>query len=247
MKTSIAICSHPRRARDAERLAAQVQAEVIVEDDGYGSEVNHINSWQQLLESDGNWGLVLEDDAIPIPNFKRQLEQVLLNAPTSVVSLYLGRSRPPHYQNSIAQVIGANTPFIVGRVLLSCVAVCVHRDYIPDMLDYVKRQHFSERVQIKSGERNPKDFAPIDEMMSDWTKSLGLAVGYTNPSIVQHADSPTLLEFHPSKYKESDMSSRNEKRVAWRIGERREWTDQTIILPAPGEIVTTNVNSWPMM
>jgi len=240
MEFSIAVVGHHKRGESADNLIKQVGGDVVAFDPGdVGCELNHIVAWEYVGDSNSEWGVVLEDDAISITDFRQQLGQALKYAPTPVVSLYLGRGRPPHYQDSIAQVISSDASFIVSKKLLSCVGVCIHRDYIPDMSGSVRRRWKWEQ------RRRPSDASPIDEMMSDWCESLELSVSYTNPSLVQHADGPTLLDFHLSKYKEEDMSSRNERRVAWRMGGRSKWDNSCIALPAPGELILTQVNKWP--
>lgn len=243
---SIAICGHKYRQRNVNELSELVSSEVVALDSGQvGCELNHIIAWEELLWFNADWYVVLEDDVFPALGFRNQLKQALVHAPSPIVSLYLGRSRPPHYQNSIAQVVGSDACFILSQELLSCVGVCIQRDYVIDMLNFARPRWRGEQRAVDNFELDLRDRSPIDEMISDWAVSIQQQISYTNPSLVQHLDMPTLLSVHPSKHREEDMSSRSHSRVAWRFGTRKDWSSSTIFMPAPGDIVTTQVNTWP--
>lgn len=242
MKIDIGIVAHQKRFPQASTLYEKIGANFISLDEGdLNCEANHVQAWEQFESTESEWGVVLEDDAVPVVNFRRQLAEVLKVANTPIVSLYLGRKRPPHWQDSIAQVVGANTSFIVSDTLLNCVATCVHSDYLPDIRHAVRTQFEKQSTQ--------KDVVklPIDEMITQWMKMLGLHVSYTNPSLVDHADQDTLIDYHLSEFQEDDMSTREKGRRAWRVGTREKWDNTCITLPQPGTQVATTVNDWPIL
>lgn len=244
MDIGIVAVVHKSRKSRVPELEKSAKVEAIAYDPGHvGCEQNHICAWEYLSRVDCDWGVVLEDDALPVTNFNQQLRQVLSVAPHPVVSLYLGRSRPPQYQSSIAQVIGLDTHFIESKTLLNCVGLCVRGDYLRQLATYCRKYYDGEQRRVKKGSIDALDCTPIDEMISSWTETETPGVVYTNPSLVDHAQLPTTIPYHLSRHKEEDMVSRKEVRRAWRVGTRKDWSGTSIVrLPEPGEIVTTTVN-----
>jgi hypothetical protein len=120
--------------------------------------------------------MVLEDDAVPVPNLGYHLGQALFYAPSPVVSLYLGTGRPQFIQPKATRATSLGRPWIVHSRLLHCVAVVVRSDLIHDM-------HHVAREAAGSAAAKP-----IDEAITEWTKGRMLPVAYTNPSLVEHAD-----------------------------------------------------------
>lgn len=175
-----------------------------------GCEGSHRNAWSYLSTQDGEYGLVLEDDAVPVEGFRDQLAQALQVAPTPILSFYLGQGRPPQWQARINQAIHAaeqdNACWITGRRLLHGVAVCVRTDLIPSMLTHLKT---STR--------------PIDFAIKDWAVQAGHDIGFTVPSLVNHADTESLIT-------DRTDSARTEPRTAWRVGTRDRWTSKSVDL-----------------
>lgn len=183
MSVDIAIVTHPYRQGRATELAYHFDgAELIVDTDGVGCTRNHLRAWHQLVDSTADWGLVIEDDAIPCLDFESQLQQVLWHAPSPIVSLYLGQGRPPHWQSKARRAVATQRPFIVSTSLLHAVAVAVRVDFIPGMIAVAEEGYLAHQE-------------PIDEGITRWAKSTATPVSYSNPSIVDHdADLPSLAE-----------------------------------------------------
>jgi len=207
---AIAIVAHTARLEQADGLAAKVNANAVLVDDGtLGCNANHRRAWERLAEGDSEWSLCMEDDALPVDGFNEQLEQVLAVAPSPVVSLYLGRLRPPHWQHRIRNTL-ANTDahWLTAPALLHAVAVCIRTEILPLMLH-------------GSPTHKPMDaHKPIDEAIGTYARRNGIKVAYCNPSLVDHADQGTLIA-HP------DRQPRKPGRVAWRVGTRDMWTSST--------------------
>lgn len=198
---NIGIVAHTSRVDQALALAETVGAQFISVDDGtLGCTANHYTVWQHLSMQHGEFSIVLEDDAIPIADFHVQLTQALMVAPAPIVSLYLGRLWPPNWQQRIQQALQPNTTWIIGSALLHAVGVVIRTDLIPDMLTH----------------RSPK--TAIDQRITAWARERGHQVAYTNPSLVDHADQPTLAD-HP------DRQPRQPGRIAWNVGTRDNWDD----------------------
>ena len=97
---SIGIVAHQSRTTQAKNLAKQVKADFISIDTGLlGCDDNHTTVQNHLWALKDEWSVILEDDAQPVQDFPDQLTQALTVAPTPIVSLYLGRRRPPHFQH----------------------------------------------------------------------------------------------------------------------------------------------------
>jgi hypothetical protein len=213
MTFSIGIVAHERRTEQANELAATVNADKVFWDDGrLKCEGNHKQAWQWMADNNQNpWSVVLEDDAIPCDDFRNQLAQALEAAPTPVVSLYLGRSRPQHWQALIdiayKQAKGEDASWITGQHLLHAVGVAIRTDLIPHMLRHVNQP-------------------PIDTTIGTWARTNGHDIAYTLPSLVNHDDGPTLIH-HP------DGDKRNPGRVAWWHGTRSPWTNRSVDLKSP--------------
>lgn len=194
-------------------MAEKLCATISMDDVGMGAARNHERAWTWLKDSPEPWSLVLEDDAVVCTDFLHQAKMALAQAPSPVVSFYLGRGRPPHWQQKIARVIAADDPhWITATELLHGVAVAVRTELIPDMLSWVK------------------DMEPMDEAITDWAQQNHYEIAYTRPSLVQHADGPTIMDVHPTRHPDPEPVSRNEIRRAWLLGTRPEWDSSVITM-----------------
>lgn len=226
---AVAVCADPRRFVTASTLADLTQAEALVWDSTptqRGCEANHRRTLQWLASSTATWAVVLEDDVvIPTTDFRSQLLQALNAAPTPLVSLYLGRGRPPHYQlpimDAITTIPSEDTCWLIGEPLLSCVAYAIHTDLIPDL--------------INCTDDGPK---PIDEQISTWARATGTKVAYCWPSLVDHRDGTPLVEERHDGQPRGDQP-----RVAWKTGTRDTWTRESIALKTPEELGITVIDT----
>jgi GR25 family glycosyltransferase involved in LPS biosynthesis len=207
---SFAVVGHEQRTAAAARLAHSIGAAISWDDGTNGAEANHLNAWKLTGNTESSWAAVLEDDALPVDGFLEQAQHVLAAAPEPVVSLYLGTAKPPRWQNRIDDAIehaartGAH--WITGPHAIHAVAVAIHTDLRDDWLGFA---HDS--------------LLPIDERISAWCVSRGHTVAYTWPSLVDHADGPTLIQHR-------DAIPRTEPRRAWRTGTRDLWNSKAVTL-----------------
>lgn len=207
---TIGIVGHIDRSALIDRLTETVTPDVLSIDDGQlGCEGNHRYVWERLSNEypRSGWAVVLEDDALPVAGFDQQLEAALRVAPTPVVSLYLGRKRPKIHQRAIAACIAAqpDAHWIIATRLLHAVGVAIRTSLVDDMLSFI-------------------DSRPIDEAITQWARTRDMRVAYTWPSLVDHADEPTVVSVH------ADQKPRPPGRVAWRTGQRTEWTRRHVQL-----------------
>lgn len=221
---AIGIVAHHTRHERASRLADLVGAEVITLDQGgLGAGSNHEVCYEWLAETNAPWSVILEDDALPCKGFRDQLQQVLLSSPTNILSLYLGRTRPPHWQPSIAKVIGGDNHYLIGTELLHHVAVAIRTPMIPAMLHHIRTDNPYRLGQM-----------PIDEAVGCYARASGNRIGYCHPSIVNHdANLPTVITRHLSQHKaETGKRTGGLPRQAWAFGVRNGW-DPKIVATIP--------------
>lgn len=159
--------------------------------------------------------MVLEDDAVPIPEFHTQLAMALDKAPSPLVSLYLGRSRPAFRQDRIARalvgcshpgsgdVVDTSVPWVVHDRLLHCVAVVIRREIVADM-HWALPEHLALHPAI-------------DQAITNYARQYNLPISYSVPSLVDHADEDSYA-LH------TDINPTFGPRVAWITGKRESWS-----------------------
>ncbi|OBI18593.1 hypothetical protein A5712_21630 [Mycobacterium sp. E2327] len=201
----------------AQTLVGTVRADHLAMDDGrLGCEGNHRRAWNWLRDNATNssgWSVVLEDDAQPTEGFRDQLDAALAVAPSPVVSLYLGRERPPYAQERIARAVvraGDSASWIVAPRMWFAVGVAVLSDLVPDLTQYL--------------ECDPRKSRPIDEAIGRWAMKHRRPVAYTWPSLVDHADVVPVIG------QRADRQSRDRGRRAWLVGGRQRWTTDTVTI-----------------
>ncbi|MGM8381014.1 hypothetical protein [Enterobacter hormaechei] len=194
MLTDIKFCvvGHHSRTGQAQRLAALLDAHLLIDDGNHGANWNHRRALEWAAEQTCRV-VVIEDDALPVDLFYTPVSNWLKRFPDSLISFYLGTGRPPQYQIQKAE-----------RLI---VADKTQADYItlPRLIHgvcySVPPQHI-ERVLSRWDSSKPADYAVGDA----W----GGSVIYPCYSLVDHADGEP-VECHP------DSAPRTERRRAWRL------------------------------
>lgn len=223
---SIGIVAHHTRYDRATRLGDVIGADVVMVDEGgWGAGRNHERCYEWLADATTGWAVLLEDDAMPVRGFRAQLDAVLQACPdkVSLLSLYLGRTRPLHWQPSIAQVITTDHHFLLCNELLHHVAVAVRTRHIPALLHHIRTE-----TRYRNGK------LPIDEAVGAWARTLG-PIGYCHPSIVDHDHTlDTAIQLHVSGHRgETGRRRAGELRKAWAFGSRKRWAPHVATIPAP--------------
>ncbi|TDZ92146.1 hypothetical protein CCUG60885_04260 [Mycobacteroides salmoniphilum] len=207
----IGIVAHTQRATAAHELMDTAGAAFLSMDNGtLGCDRNHRRTLEWLAKSPAEWGVVLEDDAIPCEDWSTTLTNILDAAPAPIVSFYLGINYPKHWQPRVLQATqaadAASASWIVAEgFLLHAVGYAIRTELIDSALDH------NRWFQM-----------PVDQVLTDWARNDGHKVAYTWPSIVQHDDGPTLFQ-HP------DGTSRTLPRVAHRFGVPQQ-TPRSVLL-----------------
>ena len=189
----IAIVAHHSRRAMANDLASKLEADSIFMDEhSAGANANHLRALSWAAEQSDRV-IIIEEDALPVDDFRDKAQDWLARFPDDMLSFYLGTGRPPQYQKEIAGMLvesdRVNADYLVLSKLIH--GVC----YSPPQ-------------------------GRLARMLSTWNKTLAAdyAVGeafggrviYPCYSLVDHADLPT-VERHP------DNEPRTERRRAWRL------------------------------
>lgn len=186
------VVGHHSRIGYAQRLAAMLDAHLLIDEGEHGANWNHRRALEWAAEQSCRV-VILEDDALPVPEFAGKSAEWIARFPDALVSFYLGTGRPPQYQIDIATKLIAADKERADYITLPRLihGVC----YI------VPPQHI-ERVLSRWDSSKPADYAVGD--------AYGGAVVYPCYSLVDHADGEP-VERHP------DNEPRTERRRAWRL------------------------------
>lgn len=206
----IVVVAHTARRDAADHLAMIVDADRVFTDDGtLGPAGNHRRAWQwhtQQPHTANTWCVVLEDDAQPVTAFRDHLADALTSAPADIVSLYLGRTRPPHWQGRIRRATTEadqlDAAWITSTHLLHAVGIAARPHLTDTMADWTK--HLAEPVDGRNVGQH--------------------TIAYTWPSIIDHAIWPSVITTHP------DGKPRTTPRTAWRHGTRQRWNTTTVTM-----------------
>ncbi|EJV4647324.1 hypothetical protein V8N91_001634 [Enterobacter hormaechei] len=186
------VVGHHTRTGQAQRLAALLDAHLLIDDGNHGANWNHRRALEWAAEQTCRV-VVLEDDALPVQGFTEKVTDWLVRFPDDMLSFYLGTGRPPQYQMQIAErlIVADKTraDYITLSRLIHGVCYSVPPEHI-------------ERVLSRWDSSKPADYAVGD--------AYGGAVVYPCYSLVDHVDGEP-VERHP------DSAPRTERRRAWRL------------------------------
>lgn len=186
------VVGHHSRIGHAQRLAALLDANLLIDDGNRGANWNHRRAIEWAAEQPCRV-VVLEDDALPVHGFTEKVTEWLARFPDEMLSFYLGTGRPPQYQKEIADWLivadKSRADFITLQRLIHGVCYSIPPQSVSRVLSQWDRS-------------KPADYAVGD--------AYGGAVVYPCYSLVDHADGEP-VEHHP------DAAPRTERRRAWRI------------------------------
>ncbi|MBY4585244.1 hypothetical protein K6M48_12640 [Enterobacter hormaechei] len=186
------VVGHHSRTGHAQRLAALLDAHLLIDDGSHGANWNHRRALEWASEQTCRV-VVVEDDAMPVDLFFTPVTSWLKRFPDSLISFYLGTGRPPQYQIQIAErlIVADKTQadYITLPRLIHGVCYSVPPEHV-------------HRVLSRWDNSKPADYAVGDA----W----GGSVIYPCYSLVDHADGEP-VERHP------DSAPRTERRRAWRL------------------------------
>ncbi len=186
------VVGHHTRTGQAQRLAALLDAHLLIDDGNHGANWNHRRVLEWAAEQTCRV-VVVEDDALPVHGFTEKVTDWLARFPDDMLSFYLGTGRPPQYQMQIAERLTVADKTRADYITLSRLIHGVCYSVPPEHV---------HRVLSRWDKSKPADYAVGDA----W----GGSVIYPCYSLVDHADGVP-VERHP------DSAQRTERRRAWRI------------------------------
>jgi hypothetical protein len=169
------VMAHPKREARAVALAEQLGAG-IVWDRGRGLWDTARRAW---LEQDGEWHTVIQDDAIPSEAFRENMDRILEHCYPHPVSWYFGTGKPPTSTPTEPLTVRAEQQgcsWIESGGPWWAVAVSVHSSLVEEMVAHC------DTSKLKAD----------DARYTAHFRRLGLTCLYTWPSLVDHADLPSI-------------------------------------------------------
>lgn len=142
------------------------------------------NEWRtgerawRAVRPDADYGLVLQDDAILIPDFRQHLAVVAATLPErTACSLYAGTGRPRAEQvrRAVTEADRTGASWLDCDGLLWGVAIMLPTEHITPLLDWAQASPL-----------------PYDQRISAWYRTRGERVRHCWPSLVDHADGERL-------------------------------------------------------
>lgn len=201
---SVAVMAHTARAQQALHLAAALGARLSIDDGTLGETVNGDLAWS-MHDPYADWHLVLQDDAVPVDGLLEHVAAALEHCPPTAVSLYVGTGRPrqPAVERGIALAEAKGTAWMECATLLWGVAVAMPTAHVAPFLSWAQANRL-----------------PYDRRIGAYWQRARIPVRYTWPSLVDHADGPTLLD-HP-------WGRPTMPRRAWRVGVPSTWDTEAV-------------------
>lgn len=188
-----AIIAHHARELIASRLETTISADNVFMDYGdHGASWNHRRALEWAATCTERV-LVIEDDALPVPDFRQLAATILDHYPDDLVSLYLGTGRPPQYQQRIASALADDPEKVTLPTLIHAVAYSIPTPMVATVV------------------QNLRTDLPIDYAIGNaWRALTRRDTIYTMPSLVDH------LDIEPVE-RHRDGQLRTEQRRAWRL------------------------------
>lgn len=181
---SLGVVGHPRRAELIEQLSEAIDPDVVcIDDTGIGVGANHLRAMKMAYghaaEHYRTWVVILEDDAVVVDDFRETVGEALRFAPTDMVSFYLGINHPIQFQWNFSNAVKEKVCWIKHPAMRHAVGYAVKADLVGE-LEAFSRPYIG------------KNWAP-DDVMSQYAAATDRLVSYTNPSIVDHRDLPSVI------------------------------------------------------
>jgi hypothetical protein len=215
----IGVVAHVKRQKQMNHLSETIHPELIEPDDGtLGAGGNHLATLMALRRKNpAAWAVVLEDDAQPVDGFREQVNAALQVAPSDVVSFYIGTGYPAQYQGAFTEALKMDVCWLLHPQLRHGVA-------------YAISPGVQRALMIRMEKLISQRYAP-DDAIGRWCMENRTPVAYTNPSLVDHEDGPTVVDY---RYHLGHVSSpgRNRPRKAHKVGTRVTWSDSSVIVGA---------------
>lgn len=218
----VGVVAHQKRYNMAFKLATDVKADEVFMDDGFKGEwKNHEYAWKCAARSGKSHAVILQDDAVPIDNFREHVIEACKQRPYSAISLYTGTHRPRKEEviNAVQIAENSGASWLTADTLMWGVGVVLPCDRIEFVLEEAK-----------------KSSLPYDQRLGFVFQQFDELVYYTWPSLVDHADQPTVIKGRPDRQGE---------RVAHRTG-IPDWNDKAVQIDRPGGLYLPSTKDNPL-
>lgn len=203
MRAAVAVVAHVKRTAQAEALATRIGARTFTDDGSLGEWANHARALAWAADH-GSHAVIVQDDAVPIPEFNVCAHLAIEHRPEDLIGLYVGRQRPmrERVEKAVARADEIGASWITGERLCWGVATIVPTHAIPALLAF-------------------ESSAPYDRRLGQaWRSVTGRDVVYCWPSLVDHADGESVIQ---------GRMLRQPGRVAHRVGVP-SWVDVSVAL-----------------
>jgi len=202
VRVSYAVVGHHTRREAAEKLVARLGCPLAMDEGDRGSLPNHDAAWRLGHALGGDYVVVLEDDVVLIDDFETHVVDALSNVPQrAAVSFYTGTTRPhpDRVRRAVVRATQRGRAWLEARRAYWGPALALPREHVEPMLRFVRP------ITL-----------PYDQRLSRYLVEARLLCFYTNPSLVDHADWPSLL------------SRDDEPRRAHRVGVPESWATRAV-------------------
>lgn len=182
MRLSVKIMAHPKREHLVPELTTRLglTADDVIWDRCNDRWDTGRRAWE-AIDQGAQWGMVVQDDALPCADLIAGMEQALERVPENVlVSPYIGTRRPVagRIDRVVRDALAAEAAFIEMPSLCWGVAIVAPTNIIDEMLPWCDVQSYPNY------DRRIGRFAIDVKRMSTWC---------TFPSLVDHRDIPSLI------------------------------------------------------
>lgn len=209
----IGIAGHVSRESMALELKDRVQADVLNVDSTRGDHIesviacanNHLTVLERLHAAcDDEWAIVLEDDALPVDDFRVHASEALRNAPEPAVGFYIGRvTATERNERSRQLALDSGVAWLRANHLISAVAYAISPEVLTDVIRFYRTLPPEATVEARLTQ-----WATNRRSGGTWPR-----FAYTVPAIVDHSDCDSII------FENADTPMRR----AWRVGVPPNW------------------------
>jgi hypothetical protein len=223
----IGVAAHVSREEMAHALVKRVGAQVLNVDKGnagcYRTAViacvwNHfevLNRLAALVTDKHSWVIVLEDDALPVPNFRKHAAAALSYAPY-LAGFYIGQAGAERNLALLTKSLEDGVAWAAAPHMVSAVAYAIRTDVLPEI---IKRYPGFTDYE-----------ATVERRITTWSyeRRGGTAYGepqfyYTLPSLVDHSEVDSIV------FPGADGTVRH----AWSVGVAKNWDTRAVVYDPP--------------
>lgn len=170
MNIDFVVMAHTTRTKYIPSIVEHFDESKITIDDGtLGVWGNAKQAWN-MVDPKTDYGIVIQDDAILCDDFKYRAETFISQHNGHFISFYFGHS---------VKTFKYLRPQYFDAPLHHAVALAIPTPLIPDMIAYADTRHEIDGDDMK---------------MKRWLISKNMVCRYSNPSLVQHRNIPSIID-----------------------------------------------------